>query len=100
MTSITQSLFKRFAKRDVALGHLRRQVAILEERQNPFDPSGTLNRVVSLGALRSGALTSRIYRSPGGFCFRGKNRNEARSIDVDERVQERFQIRMELQPAR
>ncbi len=34
-------------------------MALLEERQNPIDPSRTLKRLVSLGALRSGALTSR-----------------------------------------
>jgi hypothetical protein len=31
---------------------------MLEERQNPIDPSGTLNHFASLCALRSGALTS------------------------------------------
>jgi hypothetical protein len=58
MTANTQSVFKRFAERDVARGHLRRHVAMLEEQQNPIDPGGTLNRLVSLCALRSGALTS------------------------------------------
>jgi hypothetical protein len=54
----TQSVFKRFAERGVAFGHLWRYIAMLEERQNPIDPGGTVNRLVSLFALRSGALTS------------------------------------------
>jgi hypothetical protein len=61
MTANTQSVFKGFAERDVALGHLRHHVAMLEERQSPVDPGDTLNRLVSLCALRSRALTSRVH---------------------------------------
>ena len=46
-----QAVFKRLAKRDVVLGHLWSYAAILEERQYPVYSSGSLNRLVSLGAL-------------------------------------------------
>jgi hypothetical protein len=62
-----QCVFERFAKSNVIIRHIERDVAMLEERQNPFDPSGTLNRLVSPGALRSGALASRVYRPFGRF---------------------------------
>jgi hypothetical protein len=51
MSANTQSPFKRFAQCEVVLWHIRRHVAILEEQQNPIDPSCMLNRLVSPGAL-------------------------------------------------
>jgi hypothetical protein len=57
----TQSVFKGFAEHDVSLGHVRRYVAMLKERQNLFEPGGMLDGLVSPGALRNGALTSGVY---------------------------------------
>jgi hypothetical protein len=83
----TQLLFNGFAEFDVALGHVRCDVAVQEERQDPVDPSGTLFGFAPLGALGSGALSSSVDRLPGGFGR--KNRNEAIAIDVDESSRER-----------
>src|SRR5436190_19366651 len=65
---------------------------MLEEPQDPFDPSGALNRLLSFGTLRRSALTGGVYYPLGGFGLRGKNRNEAVAIDVDQRVQESVEI--------
>jgi hypothetical protein len=56
-----QSLFKRFAEFDVALGHARRHFAVLEVAQDPFDPSEVIQGRASFCALGSGALSSGVY---------------------------------------
>src|SRR5205807_9527382 len=71
----TQLIVKRFAKNEVSLRHVRWYFAMLEERQNPLDPSGTLRGLASFCALRRGALSSRGCQTLGGFGFRGQNRN-------------------------
>jgi hypothetical protein len=80
----TQLLFKGFAEFDVALGHVRRDVAVLEEGQHPIGPSGKAFGFMPLGALRSRALSSSSDKLPGGFGLGRKNRNEAFAIDVDQ----------------
>jgi hypothetical protein len=67
LASRTQLLLKGFAEFDVALGHFRRDVAVLEERQDPVDPSEVLHGLASFCALRGGALSSRVYRPLAGF---------------------------------
>jgi hypothetical protein len=79
-----QLLFNGFAEFDVVPRHVRRDVAALEERQDPVDPSGMAFGFVPLGALRRSALSSRVCKLPGGFGFEGKNHNEAIAIDVDQ----------------
>jgi hypothetical protein len=75
---------KGFAEFDVVLRHVRRDVAALEERQDPVGPSGMAFGCVPLGTLRSRALSSSVEKPPGGFDFERKNRNEVITIDVDE----------------
>jgi hypothetical protein len=77
-------LFNGFAELDVALRHVRCDVAVLEEGQDPVGPSGMAFGFMPLGALRSGALSGSVDKLPGGFGFGDKNRNEAIAIDVDE----------------
>jgi hypothetical protein len=77
-------LFNRFAEFDVVLGHVRCDVAVLEERQDPVDPSGTVFGFLPPFALRSGAMSSSRDKLPGGYGFGRENRNEAIAIDVDE----------------
>jgi hypothetical protein len=62
-----QFLFNRFAEFNVALGHFRPEVAMLKERQNPVDSSGTRFDFVPLGALQGGALSSNACKLPDGF---------------------------------
>ena len=61
VASRTQLLFKGFTEFDVALGHVRRDVAVLEEGQDPVDPSEVLHGLALFCALRGGALSSRVY---------------------------------------
>jgi hypothetical protein len=61
LTARTQSFFKGFAEQDVGLVHHWGYAAMLEECQNLFDPGGMLHCLVSLGALRRGALASGVY---------------------------------------
>jgi hypothetical protein len=84
LTSRKQLLFKGFAEFDVVLRHVRCDVAVLEERQDPVGPGGTAFGFVPLGALRSRALSSSTDQLPGGFGLGTKNRNEAFAIDVDQ----------------
>ena len=84
MAPRTQLLFNGFAEFDVAFGHVRCDVAALEEQHDPVDPSGTLFGFAPLGGLRSGTLSSGVDKLPGGIGFGGKNCKEAIAIDVDE----------------
>jgi hypothetical protein len=83
-TSGTQLLFNGFAEFDRVRRHVRCDVAVLEEGQDPVDPSGMAFGFLPLDALRSGALTSSVYKLPGGFGLERKNRNETIAIDVDQ----------------
>jgi hypothetical protein len=58
LPSSTQLLFKGFAEFDVALGHVRRDVALLEEEQDPVDPSEVL--AASASEVR---IATRLWRS-------------------------------------
>jgi hypothetical protein len=91
-----QLLFNGFAEFDVVLGHVRRDVAVLEEGQHPLDPSGTQFGLMPLGALRGRALSGRVNKLPGGFGFERKNHNEAVAIDVDSEFKRASRSGMEL----
>jgi hypothetical protein len=48
----TQLIFKRFTESQVTFRHVPSYFAMLEERQDPFDVSGTLYGLASFCALR------------------------------------------------
>jgi hypothetical protein len=62
-----QPIFKRLTEHCIALGNLGRDVAMLEERQDLVDPSGTFNHRASFLALRSSA-----FRPPALPWFRAQ----------------------------
>jgi hypothetical protein len=67
LASGTQLLFEGFAEFDVTLGRVWRNIAVLEEAQDPVDPSEVLHGLALFCALRGGAMSSRVYRPLGRF---------------------------------
>ena len=60
------------AEFDVMLAHVRRDIAVLEKRQDPVDARSALFGFAPPGTLRSGALSSSVDQPLRGFGFGDK----------------------------
>jgi hypothetical protein len=56
----SQLALKRFAKSEIGVGHLRIGFVMLEKQQNPLDPRGEFDRLLSFQAPRTGTRTNGI----------------------------------------